>query len=569
MMIVLAWLIYCFLIASVLTAGAWAWERGARWSGRPARWVWLGALTGSVALPWLLRVLPERGWTEAVPGPMQLLSMDALVVSGASAAQWSVQEAAVLLWVLMSAAVLAYVGATVLGLTRARRRWRAAEVDGSSVLVAAATGPAAVGIRRAMVVVPAWALELDGELRSLLMRHERAHVEAGDPRLLLAGVMLLAAMPWNPVVWLQLMRLRNAIELDCDARVLATGASPERYGSLLLEVGRRRSRHSLVLATFAEPRLLLEQRIRRIAQWPPERSRPRAALFTVAALLLFAGALSCDPVRVASPSNVAPAVPAIDGSDLLAATDTPPATPTFTPMTRRPELVNREEVMRALVRNYPPLLRDAGISGRPSIYVFVDTTGTVTRTMVARSSGYPALDEAALHVAGTMRFEPALNRARKVAVWIQLPIVFSTDGATRAAPVSRRRGDDPRPVPVEPAQRPAPLGAPQRTAISEKPVFTPMTDRPELLNRDEVHQTLVRNYPPLLRDAGIGGTPTVHFLIDRTGTVQKLLLAKSSGYPALDEAALRVARTMSFSAPLNRGTPVDVWVEIPVVFAAK
>ncbi|HEX6306933.1 MAG TPA: TonB family protein, partial [Longimicrobiales bacterium] len=544
MMIVMAWLVYCVLVALVLTAGAWAWERGSSWRGRPSRWGWLAALAGSVVLPWVLRLVPERAWTDAMPGPMQLLSMDPLIVSGASSSRWSGQDAAVLVWLVMSAAVLVYLGVTLLHLDRARRRWRPAEVDGARVLVAAATGPAAVGIRRAMVVVPAWALELEGELRSLLMRHERAHVDAGDPRLLLAGVVLLAAMPWNPLVWLQLVRLRNAIELDCDARVLSSGASPERYGSLLLEVGRRRSRHALLLATFAEPRILLEHRIRRIAQWPTARSRARAALFTSAALLLFAGALSCDPVRVASVTDNAPAVPAIDGSDLLAATDTPPATPTFTPMTRRPQLVNREEVMRALAANYPPLLRDAGIEGAPTVHIHVDTTGIVTRTLVSRSSGYPALDEAAVRVAGTMRFQPALNRDRTVAVWIEIPIVFDADPPGVDVPAVRPRADDPTPVPGQPvprpltepaALRPTPLGTPDR-AISEKPVFTPMTDRPELLNRDDVARALVRNYPPLLRDAGIGGSPTVHFLIDRTGTVRKLLLAKSSGYPALDQA---------------------------------
>src|SRR5690606_38700405 len=144
-------------------------------------------------------------------------------------------------------------------------------------LITQATGPAAIGLRRSAVVVPAWALELDAELRSLLLRHERSHVEAGDPRLLFAGVLLLAAMPWNPVVWLQLLRLRNAIELDCDARVLASGANPRRYGSLLLEVGRRRSAHALVMATFAEPRIFLEERIRRIARWPSERNRARSS----------------------------------------------------------------------------------------------------------------------------------------------------------------------------------------------------------------------------------------------------------------------------------------------------
>jgi protein TonB len=96
-----------------------------------------------------------------------------------------------------------------------------------------------------------------------------------------------------------------------------------------------------------------------------------------------------------------------------------------------------------------------------------------------------------------------------------------------------------------------------------------MTVRPELLNRPEVQQALVRNYPPLLRDAGIGGSPTVHFFIAATGEVQKLMIAQTSGYPALDQAALAVARVMRFSPAMNRDRDVAVWVEIPIIFTAK
>jgi hypothetical protein len=46
-------------------------------------------------------------------------------------------------------------------------------------------------------------------------------------------------------------------------------------------------------------------------------------------------------------------------------------------------------------------------------------------------------------------------------------------------------------------------------AIQAGPVFTPMTVSPEILNRNEVQQALIREYPPLLRDVGIGGRVVV------------------------------------------------------------
>lgn len=100
------------------------------------------------------------------------------------------------------------------------------------------------------------------------------------------------------------------------------------------------------------------------------------------------------------------------------------AAPTFTPFTVAPSLMNRDEVISAMESNYPPLLKDAGIGGTVKVYFFIDETGTVQDTRVDESSGHPALDEAALSVAGVFRFSPALNRDQEVPVWVSFPITF-------------------------------------------------------------------------------------------------------------------------------------------------
>jgi TonB family protein len=100
------------------------------------------------------------------------------------------------------------------------------------------------------------------------------------------------------------------------------------------------------------------------------------------------------------------------------------AAPVFTPMTVRPELTNRNEVIQALVREYPSILRDAGIGGQVVVWFFISETGQVLDRRVSQSSGHTQLDEAALSVASVYRFSPALNRDQTVQVWIQLPITF-------------------------------------------------------------------------------------------------------------------------------------------------
>jgi TonB family protein len=104
------------------------------------------------------------------------------------------------------------------------------------------------------------------------------------------------------------------------------------------------------------------------------------------------------------------------------------------------------------------------------------------------------------------------------------------------------------------------------TDISAAPTFTPYTVAPRILNVDEVQRAMVREYPALLRDAGIGGTVRVYFFIDENGQVGDRRIDQSSGHQALDDVALAVAQVYRFSAAMNRDRVVPVWVSFPITF---
>lgn len=57
---------------------------------------------------------------------------------------------------------------------------------------------------------------------------------------------------------------------------------------------------------------------------------------------------------------------------------------------------------------------------------FQRITGVTQRLMVGTSSGHEELDQAALRVASSIEFTPALNQDDPVDVWIVLPITFTT-----------------------------------------------------------------------------------------------------------------------------------------------
>lgn len=295
-----AWALYCVVVSGLLALAAWAGALAQRGLGRPERWVWAGAIAGSLALPLVAWWGPgsragDVAQSAAVAVPV--LDLTPVVVEWASApGTGTVASLLGPAWLLSSVVFAVVLGASVVRLHRARRRWRRGEVGGREVLISTDTGPAALGVGRGEIVVPAWVLTLDERLRELLLLHEAEHLRAGDPRLLVAALTMLVAMPWNPVLWWQFRRLREAMELDCDARVLRQVPDVRGYGTLLLEVGRRRCRGGLAVASMSRPESFLERRIRML-RTERTTSRPWRALagFAAAVGLVIAACEAPEP----------------------------------------------------------------------------------------------------------------------------------------------------------------------------------------------------------------------------------------------------------------------------------
>jgi TonB family protein len=92
-----------------------------------------------------------------------------------------------------------------------------------------------------------------------------------------------------------------------------------------------------------------------------------------------------------------------------------------TPVEESPVAINPVSPVR-----YPQALLDQGIEGRVLLRLYVDSTGKVIpdSTRIAESSGYPALDSAALVASPELRFSPALHHGRPVAAPFLQPVQF-------------------------------------------------------------------------------------------------------------------------------------------------
>jgi TonB family protein len=91
----------------------------------------------------------------------------------------------------------------------------------------------------------------------------------------------------------------------------------------------------------------------------------------------------------------------------------------------QPTLVNRSTIEHLLSQNYPPALREAGMTGKATVTMVVDPTGVPRLVTVSGSSGMIEFDEASVRVVRGMRFtEPVLNGA-PVWVRVRVPVEFA------------------------------------------------------------------------------------------------------------------------------------------------
>jgi hypothetical protein len=123
-------------------------------------------------------------------------------------------------------------------------------VDGIQVLLTDSVGPATIGVWRSKVVVPRWVMALPGSQRQYVIRHEEEHRSARDSLLLCLLSILVCLVPWNLPLWWQLNRLRLAVEMDCDNRVVSALGNAHSYGELLFRVAEASSRATRLQPAF-------------------------------------------------------------------------------------------------------------------------------------------------------------------------------------------------------------------------------------------------------------------------------------------------------------------------------
>jgi beta-lactamase regulating signal transducer with metallopeptidase domain len=379
-------MLYGTKIAVLIGLAGLVLERVAGWRALPRRGLWAATLVLSVTLPALAVLTPKQAMapTEIVPNPLSWSATAPNAVTqvfrapdtAASIAikspprqlhlTWpsraSIEQVLRTVWLATSVGLVIFYGLLWAQLRMAARYWRRERLNDQEVWVTEALGPAVYGLIKPIILMPRWTLDAASGVRAVVLAHEQEHIAARDPALLLLGLVLVVIAPWNLPLWWQLRRLRFAIEVDCDARVLGRGAEARAYGEVLLAIGERRAFTPVGAIALTEPASQLLRRIRIMTVHLPKRGKlaVTAAIGLSLACLAVAAEFQAPALRATS----------ITGEVGAAALRKPP-------LGEDPRMT----VVRNLVRaTYPELFNASAAPGPVLVTLLMNQDGTLYKS---------------------------------------------------------------------------------------------------------------------------------------------------------------------------------------------
>ncbi len=267
-----AFLIACCAKATILFLCAWITVFVLRRGSSALRHsVWVAAVLGSLALPFLVLLLP--GWHSATLGraatlwspahmnatslgsqPIPAISVNAVVAAPVlnklvivALLTWTLGFLFVLVRLVTGLGRLAWVSAhakplfdedwmhAILELSQFHKVGRTV---GLLQCRSSLAMPLTWGIFRPVIVLPSGVADWPEERRRIVLSHELAHIARNDWLLQICAELTRAIYWFHPLAWLAAARLRQESERACDDAVLLSGIAPSHYASELLDLAR-------------------------------------------------------------------------------------------------------------------------------------------------------------------------------------------------------------------------------------------------------------------------------------------------------------------------------------------
>jgi TonB family protein len=182
---------------------------------------------------------------------------------------------------------------------------------------------------------------------------------------------------------------------------------------------------------------------------------------------------------------------------------------------------------------YPNEAKLSGIEGSVYLKLLIDENGNVAKAKVERGVK-DILDNSALTAVKKAKFSPAMVNSKPIKVWVVLPISFKLDVDKKGAPGN-----------------------------SDEPG---MNDFIKVQKPPEMTEAVKPAYPEEAKKNDIDGKVFVKLLIDKEGNPKKAIVIKSDN-EILNQPAIDAAMKSKFTAAINDGQPIAVWIVLPYRFA--
>ena len=501
--------------------------------------VWRAVLATVFVIPAVAFAVPVASRGTAGDGPVITVAGTAFafqsVAAGAAAEWWP----AVVLGLLVAGALLRL--AWLLAGATALRRVRHApdtplplsdELAGdlgcrARIVASSCRQPFTFGIRRPVVVVPEGFGDEPEHVQRAVLTHELVHVARRDWLHTVAEELLCALLWFHPLVWWIARELRQAREEIADRLAAGRLGSRRLYSGTLLDFALRRGAASPRALAFFRTRQLA-RRVRSLAREAPMSTR-RLATTALAVALLLGG--SMHTARAFFPLHLgaqSPSQPSPAGDEALSQ---PSA------LERRAHQVPKDGKPPRKIHNvdfpYPPDVKSVIPSALLAVRVVIDVDGSVAeaRLLKRRISGPPV--------------EPRV-----------LAAAVERLSAGTLATVRQWRFEPPDQAPLAMT-----ITVNYRTDDGEKAELPPGVEAPVPIHQP--HPV----YPPHAIPAGIQGSVQLRVTIAADGLVKKAEVRRS--VPALDQAALDAVKQWTFKPGMKNGEPVEVIVDIEMLFTLK
>jgi TonB family protein len=538
------WMLYAILFGTLGIGAGLGLERAAKALGLATRFVWLAIVAIALIGPLVFALADSSASPDervelaqtagAQVGAAVPISITTSFASRMLDATRSFDRALAWLWLVLSVTAVSRIVAGMVTLRRQQARWVAREIAGTECFVTPDIGPAVVAMPETRIILPEWALSLDSGSLATVVRHESQHFGARDAYLIVAGSLSVALMPWNPAIWVARRRLRLALEMDCDARVLAEDPRVDRYGSLLLAIAQRPRLAAGLAATLTESTSDLERRIDAMTARPPKHPRILAAVFSGAATIAIAFACSMPAPDMVGPRAADPLAKPIAPEGVFFDFQVEK------PVSARPS--NAPPV-------YPNQLRAANIEGSVIAKFVVDTNGTADmRTFEIVKSDHDAFSAAVREGTANLRFYPAQVGERKVKQLVQMPFSFSLakgSGSGKPGMVG--------------------VGMTRSTSGTPKVRFDVPADETMPAFLDENAPPV---YPAQLRAANFQGMVQATFVVREDGKVDmSTFIVRRSDHDAFTASVRKALETWRFKPATKDGKPVARMMQMPFMFS--